>query len=94
MAEKVATALRYDTTVPAPFVLARGRNHLAERLINIAREAGIPVQYDSELAERLLWLEPGEVIPQELYQPVAEILSFMLELKKMDVAEKNEENSG
>jgi flagellar biosynthesis protein len=80
MDKRSATAIRYDPSLPAPFVVANGRGMLAAKLIDLAREAGIPVRNDRELAERLIWLNPGDLVPEELYQPVAEILLFLLEL--------------
>lgn len=95
MAEQLtATALRYDERLPAPFVVAQGREHLARRMMDLARRAGVPVASDAELAERLLLLKPGDVIPDELYRPVAEIFLFLLELSKTESKKKsNEENS-
>ena len=83
MAERYSAAIRYDTRMPAPFVVATGRDHLARRLLRIAREAGVPIHRDAELAQRLLWLQPGEVIPEELYRPVAEVLSFVLDVDRL-----------
>lgn len=75
-----AAALRYDTHLPAPFVLAAGRGEMAARMLRIARDAGVPVVDVPELAERLVELDPGTVIPEELFVPVAEVLSFVLSL--------------
>jgi flagellar biosynthesis protein len=83
MGERYSVAIRYDTSMPAPFVVAAGRDHLAQRLLDIARKAGVPVHRDAELAERLLWLQPGEVIPEELYRPVAEVLTFVLDVDRL-----------
>ena len=83
MGKRYAAAIRYDTRMPAPFVVASGKDHLARRLLDLAREAGVPVHRDEELSERLLWLQPGEVIPEELYRPVAEVLSFVLDVDRL-----------
>ncbi|SIQ97040.1 flagellar biosynthesis protein [Alkalispirochaeta americana] len=80
MDEQVAAAIRYDSSLPAPFVVARGKGELARKMLSMARAAGVPVRSDADLAERLVWLTPGEAIPQELFFPVAEILSFVLRL--------------
>jgi flagellar biosynthesis protein len=76
-----AIALRYDTSLPAPFVVAHGRGDLAKRVIGIASLHGVPVRSEPELAERLIMLEPGSVIPEELFEPVAKILAFVLDLE-------------
>lgn len=94
MAEQLtATALRYEERLPAPFVVAQGRQHLARRMMDLAGQAGVPVTSDAELAERLLLLEPGDVIPDELYRPVAEIFLFLLEFSKTDLKNKSDEEN-
>ncbi len=80
MAETASVALRYDRSLPAPFVVASGRGDLAARIAGIAAEAGVPVRDDPDLAQRLVCLDPGAVIPEELFAPVAEILAFVLAL--------------
>ena len=61
----------------APRVTASGRGRVAERIVEIARESGIPVKEDPALAEVLSALDPGEEIPPETYRAVAEILAFL-----------------
>jgi flagellar biosynthesis protein len=71
--QRRAAALRYEGT-GAPAVAAAGRGHLAERIVEVARAAGIPVREDRLLAEALAALELGSEVPEELYQAVAEAL--------------------
>lgn len=71
-------ALRYDQpTDRAPKVVARGEGHVAERILALAREHGIPVHQDRELVAVLARLDLEEDIPGEVYQVVAEILAFL-----------------
>ncbi|HEY1959122.1 MAG TPA: EscU/YscU/HrcU family type III secretion system export apparatus switch protein [Polyangiaceae bacterium] len=72
----IACALRYDEEEgdDAPLVLAVGEGDLAKRIIEAARAYGVPVLRDVPLARALVELEPGERIPEELYEAVAEIL--------------------
>jgi flagellar biosynthesis protein len=58
----------------APKLVAKGNGVVAERLIAIARENGIPVIEDKVLVETLDQLNVNQQIPPELYQVVAEIL--------------------
>ncbi len=78
-----AAALSYradrDT---APRVTATGRGLVAERILEVAREAGIPVREDPALAEILSRLDPGEEIPPDTYRAVAEILAFLYRLDR------------
>ena len=73
-----AIALRYDETLPAPLVVAKGSAHVAERIERVAEDAGVRIVADSALAESLVFLDIGELIPEDLYGAVAEILAFVL----------------
>ncbi|MFW5806617.1 MAG: EscU/YscU/HrcU family type III secretion system export apparatus switch protein [Spirochaetota bacterium] len=73
-----AIALRYDQSLPAPFVVAKGSAYMAERIRAVALEAGVSVVTDEVLVESLLTLDVGELIPEELYAAVAVILAFVL----------------
>ena len=72
---KTAVAIQYDrATMPAPQLVAKGRGIVAEKLITMARENGIPIVEDKLLVEMLDKLNLNQQIPGELYQVVAEIL--------------------
>jgi flagellar biosynthesis protein len=72
---KAAVAIRYDReAMPAPRVIAKGKGVIAERLIVLARQNGIPIIEDELLVEALDQLNLNQEIPGELYQVVAEIL--------------------
>ena len=73
-----AIALRYDETLPAPLVVAKGSAHVAERIQRVAEEAGVRIVADPALAESLVFLDIGDLIPEDLYGAVAEILAFVL----------------
>jgi flagellar biosynthesis protein len=79
---KVAAALRYEGGGGAPKVIAAGRALLAERILEAAREAGVPIQADAPLAEALAGLELGDEVPPELWQAVAEALVWALRLDR------------
>jgi type III secretion protein U len=72
----LACALRYDAEGgdDAPVVVATGEGDFAARIVEAARQAGVPVVRDVPLARALLELEVGDAIPEALYQAVAEIL--------------------
>ena len=73
-----AIALRYDETLPAPLVVAKGSAHVAERIQRVAEETGVRIVADPALAESLVFLDIGELIPEDLYGAVAELLAFVL----------------
>ncbi|WP_018750897.1 EscU/YscU/HrcU family type III secretion system export apparatus switch protein [Paenibacillus sanguinis] len=81
---KKAVALKYDPGQgEAPVVAAKGRGLLAEQILEKAREHGIPVQEDAALVEVLSKLDLDQQIPAELYDLVAEILTFIYRSDKM-----------
>lgn len=80
--DKRAVALSYDpsTKDDAPIVSASGEGYLAERIIETALAAGVPVQSDSDLVELLAATEIGDEIPVEAFVAVAEILRYVYDL--------------
>ena len=83
MKAKQAIALEYDPSQDAPKVVASGRGLLAERILEKAKEANVPIHKDTKLADTLSRLEIGEMIPPELYEVVAEILVFVDAMDKI-----------
>ena len=78
-----AAAVHYDRkNDDAPRLLASGEGYIAEKIIELARQADVPVVEDAALVSALLVLELGEEIPGELYEAVARILSFIYKLDK------------
>ncbi len=75
--KKTAVALSYEPDKEAPVVIASGKGHLADKILERAKQADIPIHKDEKLAESLSKLELGESIPPELYDVVAEILVFV-----------------
>lgn len=80
---KQAIALAYNPGEEAPKILATGKGELAERIIEKAKEADVPLYRDDKLADTLSRLEIGDMIPPELYKVVAEILVFVDEMDKL-----------
>ena len=73
-----AVALRYRSGQDeAPKVAAKGQGRLADKIMALAREHGIPIKEDPDLVEVLARLEVDQEIPAELYMVVAEILAFV-----------------
>jgi len=70
-----AVALQYDGE-NAPIVTASGEGDIAEEIVRIAREHGIPLREDMMLAALLSELELGEEIPPLLYRVVAEVIAY------------------
>ena len=94
-----AIALRYETDMPAPVVVAKGRNLLAEKIKQLARENGIMLVENRPLAQALYKsVEVGGAIPAKLYQAVAEILAMVFraeaEVRRNDAERRSRNASG
>jgi len=78
-----AVALRYDARrMAAPVVVAKGRGPIAERMKQVARQAGVAVVTNPPLAQALYRaVDIGRAIPEDLYQAVAEVLAFVYRLR-------------
>ncbi len=75
---KKAVALRYDQEKNhAPKVVATGKGLIAENVIEKAKENNVPILEDESLVELLAELNINETIPEELYQAVAEVFTFI-----------------
>lgn len=87
---KKAVALKYESSKnKAPHVTAKGTGLIAERIIELAREEGIPVTEDPDLVGALVQLDFLEEIPPELYKAVAEILAFAYRLNRRMMKESS-----
>ena len=75
---KIAIALKYERNVDeAPHVVATGKDKIAEHIIELAKQHGIEIRKDRELAQILGELDVDSIIPLEAYASVAEILSYI-----------------
>lgn len=79
----IAVALKYDHAVaPAPIVVAKGADKVAEKIKEIARENNVPIRENKPLARAIYaQTEIGDVIPEDLYKAVATILAKLWQSK-------------
>ena len=106
---KKAVALRYDENRDvAPVIVASGLGYMAEKMVEVASESGVPVYEDNSLATVLTQLDLGTAIPEELYQAIVDIYTYFLkytpkhtaageasvEVKEVKKAEEDEEKGG
>ncbi len=79
----IAVALKYDANLPAPQVIAKGADLIAEKIKEIARANNIPIVENKPLARTIFkTLKIGQVIPRELFVAVAEVLSYVYKLRR------------
>lgn len=78
----IAVALKFDRSMPAPKVVAKGAGHIAEKIKSLANEHQVPVIEQKPLARTLYKIvEIDQFIPADLYHAVAEILAYVYRLK-------------
>ena len=71
-------ALKYDRAKDeAPKIKASGQGLVAEKIIELAREHGVPIHDDPDLVEVLASLDIDQEIPPDVYVAVAELLAFV-----------------
>ncbi len=76
-----AVALKYDgSRDSAPRIAAKGQGKLAERIIELARQHGVPIKEEPSLVEILSRLDLNQEIPPETYVVVARILAWAYQL--------------
>jgi flagellar biosynthetic protein FlhB len=82
----IAIAIKYDESMVAPKVLAKGAGLIAEKIRELARQHRIPIVENKPLARTIFkTIKIGHAIPRELYTAVAEVLSYVYKLKKRGV---------
>ena len=75
----IAIALKYDKNLPAPQLIAKGADLVAERIKALAKEHKIPIVENKPLARTIFkTMKLGQVIPRELFVAVAEVLGYVL----------------
>lgn len=79
-----AVALQYGAGDGAPVIVASGMGYLAEKIVEVASENGVPVYEDTSLATMLSQLSLGQEIPESLYRAIVEIYVYFLEFDLTD----------
>lgn len=77
-----AVAVKYPKEAEVPFVCAKAKGVVAERLLDIAHENNIPIVNDSILTEVLSVQDIGNAIPEQTWEVMAKIFAFVLENDK------------
>ena len=78
-----AIAIKYEAGMEAPVVIAKGSDFIAQRIKEIAKENDIVIVENKPLAQTLFkTTEIGDMIPDDLYKAVAEVLAYVYRLKR------------
>jgi flagellar biosynthesis protein len=73
---KKGIAVGYSPGNSAPEILAIAKGILVDKLINIAKENNITIYKDSDLAEILSLMTPGDKVPENLFHILSEVLAY------------------
>lgn len=80
---KKAAALKYEGNYDAPIVTAAGIGYVADKILEEAEKSEVPVVYNKELADLLTNVDVGSYIPSELYDAVAEVIAYIMDMDKL-----------
>ncbi|KOA20787.1 flagellar biosynthetic protein FlhB [Clostridium homopropionicum DSM 5847] len=80
---KKAAALKYELNYDAPIVTAAGVGYLADKIIEEAEKNSVPVVQNKELADLLMNVDVGSNIPEELYNAVAEVIAYIMDIDRL-----------
>lgn len=75
-----AVALRYPEWAEAPYISAKAKGSVAQRLVEIAEENEVPVVENAEMANVLSLQSVGSFIPESTYSAIATIFAFVIKL--------------
>ncbi len=87
----MAVALQYGAGDAAPVVVASGMGYMAEKIVETAADAGVPIYEDNSLATALAQLKLGQEIPEELYKAIVEIYIYFLNFDPNEPGKKAQE---
>lgn len=87
---KKAVAVNYNIGDRSPRVIAKGQGYVAEKILENAQSADVPVYEDASLTEELSKVELGANIPPELYEVVAQVLVFISDLDRLEELKRYE----
>ena len=80
---KKAASLKYAQNYEAPIVTAAGMGYVADKIIEIAEENKVPIVQNKELANLLVNVDVGDSIPDELYDAVAKVIAYVMDLDSL-----------
>jgi len=80
---KQAAAISYDPLEnDVPILAAFGEGHMAQKIVDVAKESGVPVLPEPGLTNLLSRLGVGDEIAPEMYDAVAKVLAFVSEVDR------------
>ena len=91
---KKAVALQNEAGDGAPVIVASGMGYMAEKIVEVASDSGVPIYEDNSLATILTQLKLGQEVPEELYKAIVEIYVYFLHFDPNAVQEGEKPEAG
>jgi len=78
-----AAAISYDPEEhDVPVLAAFGEGYMAQKIVSVAKESGVPILPDPNLSSMLSKISVGDEISPEMYEAVAKVLAFVSEVDR------------
>ena len=77
---KKATAIKYEQGYDVPIITAAGMGHIADKILEKAKENKVAIVENEELANLLSNVDVGSEIPIELYDAIAKVIAYVMDL--------------
>lgn len=90
---KRAVALQYAGGESPPVIVASGMGYLAEQIVKVATDSGVPIYEDNSLATMLSQMQLGQEVPDSLCQAIVDIYVYFLEFDPNDPEKQSEQQT-
>jgi flagellar biosynthesis protein len=77
---KKTAAIKYEKGYDVPIVTAAGIGHIADKILQKAEESKVAIVQNDELANLLLNVDVGSEIPIELYDAIAKVIAYVMDI--------------
>jgi len=77
---KKATAIKYEQGYDVPIITAAGMGYIADKILEKAKENKVAIVENEELANLLSNVDVGSEIPIELYDAIAKVIAYVMDL--------------
>lgn len=80
---KKAAAIKYEHGYDVPIVTAAGMGYIADKILLKAQENKVAIVQNEELANLLLNVDIGSEIPFELYDAIAKVIAYVMDIDSL-----------
>ncbi len=80
---KKAAAIKYEQGYDVPIVTAAGMGYIADKILQTAEESKVTIVENEELANLLSNVDIGSEIPMELYDAIAKVIAYVMDIDEL-----------